>query len=352
MGNFQDNKLNKRQNRTERIRTEKKMSTTDKSKTGASRTIAPKTGASVKGASKSGASLAPVVASSTRSRTGSGSGSCSRSRTRSRSRSSSKNSKTGSRSYFKTGSKIFSKTGSKFTSYSFKSKTGSKSYSKTGSGYSKTWPGYTASGYTQTGYNQTGQNDLEMGFPMGQPMMMPVPHQQEQKSGCCCATIVICSILAGIAVVLLGLYMAGYIFQGDSHSAPSDSVTSSSTRAKLSSLRVTSPKATLFKHQKVADGLSEYTKMTTCSVYCKRCIAMLEKASSSEFKKIKGVLTKKLNFRNVVEKNKNYRFGKTNYMAKGCLMCNWTGSGDTLKDAKRRDSVKRNVSSNLATHWK
>jgi len=325
-------------------RTEKKMSTTGKSKTGASRV-----GASNSGASNSGASLtAPRTGASKSSWRGSvsrsyiqkmRSGTGSRTESASGSYSGSKNSQTGFGN-----SKIGSKTGSRSRSYS---KTGSRSYSKTGSGY-------TGSGYTQTGYNQTGQIDLEM----GQPMMMAVPPQQKQKSGCCCATIVICSILAGIAVGLLGLYKAGYIFQGDSHSAPSDSVTSSSTSAKLSSLRVTSPTATLFKHQKVADGLSEYTKMTTCSVYCTRCIAMFKKAPSDQFERMKKTLKKylstKLNMRRVLEKRSesfNHSNFSANSMAKGCLMCNWY-PGTKATDVERLDSVKRSPGvGNLAKHW-
>jgi len=291
----------------------------------------------------------------------SGTGSCTESA--SGSYSGSKNSQTGS-GCSKTGSKSrsYSKTGSKTGSRS-------RSYSKTGSGsYSKTGSGYTGSGYTQTGYNQTGQIDLEMGLPMGQP----VPPQQ---MGCCCATIiVICIILAGIVLILLGLWKAGYIFQGDSHSTSSNSVTSNNSSGK-SSLGVTRPtksgrfesggframgekphagrekttrrptkRPTLLKHQKVADGLFPYPKMTTCSVYCKRCINMFERITKfDQFERIKKVLSTKLNMRGVLErksKSFNHSNFSANFMAKGCLLCNWMGNSDPLSDKKRFERVK------------
>merc|ERR1711964_304161 len=86
--------------------------------------------------------------------------------------------------------------------------------SRSGSYIGKSRP--SGSGYSQSGYGS--ERDLEMGPPTG-PMgpynpYNPYGYPPQQRSGCCCAMIIIGSMLAGLGVIFACLYFGGFIFQG------------------------------------------------------------------------------------------------------------------------------------------
>jgi len=251
------------------------------------------------------------------------------------------------------------------------SKTGSDY--KTGSGYTRTGFGYSGSGYSTTGTVCSQRSDLESGLLnriMGQHPIHPPP---QQKSSCCCITTAILTTVGATALILLGLWWGGYIFQDttggqDQKNSVSSNVSTSGKNVPNSVKKVVqrpkprapkiTPSTTLLPHQKMklAKGLIPYPQMTKLSVYCQRCYRMLElqrKRGFSEWEGIKKRLAKKLDMRFVLEKNGHLKNKKqySNFMARGCLLCNWTGEGSTLTDAARLESVKKFVSSNLAKNW-